>query len=86
MIASLPIAILYHTTEKNHSENLKGYLCASPKNSYCNRSEGGAQKQAIDLFHNPETPPVTGENFPVFCQKWEKPSCLMCILKVMEHV
>ena len=40
----------------------------------------------IDLFHNPETPPVTGENFPVFCQKWEKPSCLMCILKVMEHV
>ena len=40
----------------------------------------------LDLFHNPETPPVTGENFPVFCQKWEKPSCLMCILKVMEHV
>ena len=41
---------------------------------------------SLDLFHNPETPPVTGENFPVFCQKWEKPSCLMCILKVMEHV
>ena len=45
-----------------------------------------AMMPTIDLFHNPETPPVTGENFPVFCQKWEKPSCLMCILKVMEHV
>ena len=40
----------------------------------------------LDLFHNPETPHLIGENFPVFRQKRERPPHLGCVLKVMEQV